>query len=232
MNFSEASQMIEAAKKNGVFIMEAFWTKFLPQYDKVVYLIRKGEIGDIKMIHADFGFDADSRMKSRIYEPSLGGGALLDIGIYPVFLAISLLGRPTEILAAMKPFPSGVDQQIAIILKFESGTLATLSATFETVTPVEAMIAGKKGMIRMTNRFHNAVGNVALFKNEVPVDIGPIHRESGAGYQFEARHVCECLRKNLLESPVMRHEDTLLLMETLDRIRATCGIYYDADEKK
>lgn len=84
----------------------------------------------------------------------------------------------------------------------------------------------------MTNRFHNAVGNVALFKNEVPVDIGPIHRESGAGYQFEARHVCECLRKNLLESPVMRHEDTLLLMETLDRIRATCGIYYDADEKK
>jgi predicted dehydrogenase len=232
LNFSEARDMIEAAKRNGVFIMEAFWTRFLPQYDKVVSLIQKDEIGEIRMLQADFGFDADPKLKSRLYEPSLGGGALLDIGIYPVFIAISLLGRPTEIMAAMKPFPSGVDQQIAIILKFESGALANLSATFEVITPVEAMIAGKKGMIRMTNRFHNAIGNVELLKDGVPVDIGSIHRETGTGYQFEARHVGECLRKNLLESPVMRHEDTLLLIETLDRIRATCGIHYDADKKK
>ncbi|WP_276370321.1 Gfo/Idh/MocA family oxidoreductase [Chryseolinea sp. H1M3-3] len=232
LNAHLAKEMIQAAKKNQVFIMEAFWTKFLPQYQKIVSLIRSGEIGDVKMIQADFGFKAVAPLNKRLYEPALGGGALLDIGIYPVFLAISLLGKPSEIVASMKPFPSGVDQQIAIILKFESGVLANLSATFEAVTPVEATIAGTEGYIRMTNRFHNAVGNVALIKNAEHIDIGAIHREVGYGYQFEARHVGECLRKDLLESPIMSHADTMLLMETLDSIRVACGIRYPVDEMK
>ena len=232
LNFFDAKEMIEVAKKNSVFIMEAFWTKFLPQYEKVISLIRSGEIGEIKMVQADFGFKASVPPSPRLYEPHLGGGALLDIGIYPVFLAISLLGRPVEVFATMKAFPSGVDQQIAVVLKFESGALANLSATFEAVTPVEATITGTEGCIRMTNRFHNLTANVDLIKNSASVDIGSIHREQGYGYQFEARHVGECLRKNLLESPLMRHDDTLLIMETLDRIRVVCGISYPADQKK
>jgi len=232
LNSFDAKEMIEAARKDRVFIMEAFWTKFLPQYEKVISLIQSGEIGEIKIVQADFGFKASTPPNPRLFEPNLGGGALLDIGIYPVFLAISLLGRPVEIFATMKPFPSGVDQQIAIVLKFQSGALASLNATFEAVTPVEATIAGSEGIIRMTNRFHNALGNVELIKNSGAVDIGPIHREQGHGYQFEARHVGDCLRKNLIESPVMRHDDTLLLMETLDKIRAVCGIRYPADERK
>jgi predicted dehydrogenase len=232
LNSFDAREMIDAAKKNRVFIMEAFWTKFLPQYEKVVSLIQSGAIGEIKLIQADFGFKAPTPLSPRLYEPHLGGGALLDIGIYPVFLAISLLGRPAEMFATMKPFSSGVDQQIAIVLKFDNGALANLSATFEATTPVEATITGTDGCIRMTNRFHNPTGNVALIKNLQPVDIGPIHREQGYGYQFEARHVGDCLRKQLIESPVMRHTDTLLLMETLDRIRACCGISYPIEERK
>lgn len=232
LNSLQAREMIEAAKKNKVFIMEAFWTKFLPQYQKVISLIERGELGEIKMIQADFGFKAATPLSKRLYDPALGGGALLDIGIYPVFLAISLLGRPTEIHATMQPYPSGIDRQIALILKFENGALANLSATFDAVTPVEATIAGTDGYVRMTNRFHNAIGNVEFIKHATHVDIGAIHRETGYGYQFEARHVGECLRKNLLESPVMRHADTLLLMETLDRIRVCCGIRYPVDEKK
>ena len=232
LNSFDAKEMIEAARKKGVFIMEAFWTKFLPQYEMVVSLIESNKIGEIKCIQADFGFKASTPPSPRLYEPLLGGGALLDIGIYPVFLAISLLGKPVEVFATMKPFLSGVDQQIAIVLKFESGALANLSATFEAVTPVEATIAGAEGIIRMTNRFHNASGNVELIKNSGAVDIGPIHREQGHGYQFEARHVGDCLRKDLIESPVMGHDDTLLLMETLDKIRAVCGIRYPADERK
>jgi len=232
LNSFDANVMIDAAKKNQVFIMEAFWTKFIPQFEKVVSLIQSGAIGEIKLIQADFGFKASTPPAPRLYEPHLGGGALLDIGIYPVFLAISLLGRPVDIFATMKPFPTGVDQQIAIVLKFATGALANLSATFEAVTPVEATISGSEGCIRMTNRFHNPTGNVALMKNFEPIDIGPIHREEGHGYQFEARHVGECLRKKLIESPVMRHADTLLLMETLDRIRTVCGIHYPADERK
>ncbi|HEX6226047.1 MAG TPA: Gfo/Idh/MocA family oxidoreductase [Chryseolinea sp.] len=232
LNSFDAAAMIEAAKKNKVFIMEAFWTKFIPQYEKVESLIQSGAIGQIKFIQADFGFKASTPPAPRLYEPHLGGGALLDIGIYPVFLAISLLGRPGEVFATMKPFSTGVDQQIAIALKFETGALASLSATFEAATPVEATISGDDGCIRMTNRFHNPTGNVALTRNLLPVEIGSIHREQGHGYQFEARHVGDCLRKQLLESPVMRHSDTLLLMETLDRIRAVCGIRYPADERK
>jgi predicted dehydrogenase len=232
LNSVDAKEMIDAARTKGVFIMEAFWTKFLPQYKMVLSLIESNKIGEIKFIQADFGFKASTPPSPRLYEPHLGGGALLDIGIYPVFLAISLLGKPVEVFATMKPFPSGVDQQIAVVLKFESGALASLSATFEAVTPVEATIAGSEGIIRMTNRFHNASGNVELIKNSGAVDIGPIHREQGHGYQFEARHVGDCLRKNLIESPVMRHDNTLLLMETLDNIRAVCGIRYPADVRK
>lgn len=232
LNFFQAKKMIDAARQNQVFIMEAFWTKFLPQYQKVITLINGREIGNIKMIQADFGFKAPLPLSSRLYDPLLGGGALLDIGIYPVFLAVSLLGRPSEIFATIKPFPSGVDQQIAAVLKFQSGALANISATFEAVSPVEATIVGEEGYFKMTNRFHNATGNVELIKNAEVADIGEIHRESGYGYQFEARHVGECLTKKLLESPVMTHADTLLLMETLDRIRAACGIHYPADEIK
>ncbi|HZI23732.1 MAG TPA: Gfo/Idh/MocA family oxidoreductase, partial [Chryseolinea sp.] len=118
LNSFDANVMIDAAKKNQVFIMEAFWTKFIPQFQKVVSLIQSGAIGEIKLIQADFGFKASTPPAPRLYEPHLGGGALLDIGIYPVFLAISLLGRPVDIFATMKPFPTGVDQQIAIVLKF------------------------------------------------------------------------------------------------------------------
>lgn len=232
LNSWQAKEMIDLAVAKKVFIMEAFWTKFLPQYQKVVSLIKAGEIGEIKMIQADFGFRAVEPWSKRLYEPLLGGGALLDIGIYPVFLAISLLGRPSDVVATIKPFSTGVDQQIAGALQFESGALATFNATFESMTPVEATISGTEGVIKMTNRFHNPSSKVTLIKNNQPIDIGDVFREDGNGYQFEARHVTECLQKGLTESPVLTHADTLLLMETLDRIRKACGIRYAADEIK
>jgi predicted dehydrogenase len=232
LNAREVRKMIDAAKQNEVFLMEAFWTKFIPQYQKVASLVGSGALGEIKMIQADFGFKAPSPPSQRLYDPLLGGGALLDIGIYPVFLTVSLLGRPVEIHATMKPFPSGVDEQIAIVMKFQNGALANLSATFAAATPVEAVITGSDGYIRMSNRFHNAVANVEMIKNALPVEIGAIHREVGYGYQFEARHVVECLQNNLKESPVMSHADSLLLIETLDRIREICGIRYPADDEK
>jgi predicted dehydrogenase len=232
LNTTQVTKIIAAARKHDVFLMEAFWTKFLPQYQKVDSLIKSGGIGEIKMIQADFGFKAASPPAQRLYDPLLGGGALLDIGIYPVFLAISLLGPPTEIEATMKPYPSGVDEQIAIVMKFENGALANLSATFAAATPVEATITGTDGYIRMSNRFHNAVANVEMIKHSMPAEIGAIHKEVGYGYQFETRHVTECLQRGLKESPVMSHADSLLLMETLDKIRKKCGISYPADEEK
>jgi predicted dehydrogenase len=230
LNFDQVKAMIDMARKQKVFLMEAFWSRFLPQFDKILEVINSGVIGEIKLIQADFGFRAPEPPAQRLYDPELGGGSLLDIGLYPVFLAQSLLGKPTEVLATMTPYSTNVDEQCAMILKFKNGELAVLSATFAADTPVEAMIAGSKARIQMRNRFHNSVATleVAAGKEQPsPVDV---NREQGYGYQFEARHVGECLRKGLTESPVMTHQVSLDLMETLDRIKKAAGIRYKIDE--
>lgn len=229
LNERQAAEMVSAAKKNKVFLMEAFWTKFIPQYKTLTQLITSGEIGELKMIQADFGFRAAEPAPQRLYDPELGGGALLDIGIYPVFLAISLLGRPADVTAVMSPYPSGVDEQIAMTLKFGNGSLAMLSASFAADTPVEATVIGTKGYIRMRDRFYNPVSTLEVVKSNGKPQPVEVYKESGFGYQFQARHVSECLRNKLIESPVMSFGDSLLLMNTLDRIRATCGIRYKVD---
>jgi len=229
LNTSQVQAMVKLARENKVFLMEAFWTKFLPQYEKVQTLIREGEIGQIKLIQADFGFCAPEPLAQRLYDPLLGGGSLLDIGIYPVFLAQSLLGPPTVVQALITSYPTGTDEQCVVNMKFSNGALAVLSSTFAADTPVEAMIAGTRGRIQMRNRFHNAVGTLEIVKGNKDPQTIEVTREEGFGYQFEARHVAECLRNNLIESPVMTHQDSIMLMETLDRIRAHCGIRYDVD---
>jgi len=230
LNSRHAKDMIDVARKANVFLMEAFWTKFLPQYNKVMEIIRSGQIGDVKWLQADFGFKAPDPPAQRLFDPALGGGSLLDVGIYPVFLALALFERkPSTISASIIPYSTGVDEQCAMSLTFDNGVIASLSSSFSIDSPVEAVIAGTKGRILWRNRWHNAIGEIELvLDKEEPLKID-VHRETGYGYQFEARHVGECLLKGLTESPVMTHNDTLRLMETLDDIRKVCGITYPVD---
>lgn len=230
LNLRQAEEMIQLARENKVFLMEAFWSKFLPQYRKVIELIESGAIGEIRWLQADFGFLVSEPAAQRIFDPVLGGGALLDIGIYPVFLAQSLLGKPVKIDASMIPFESGVDEQCCITLTHAGGVLSSLSCTFAATTPVQAIIAGTRGRIEMHNRFHNATSRIYLALDRGPLEEQEVYREDGYGYQFEAQHVTDCLRRGATESPVMTHQDTLDLMETLDRIRGVCGIRYAVDE--
>lgn len=229
LNSLQLKEMISYAQKQKVFLMEAFWTKFLPQYEEVMRIINEGVIGEIKWIQADFGFKAPEPKRQRLYDPELGGGSLLDIGIYPVFLAQSILGKPDDIQAMITTFETGMDEQCVITMKFGNKALAVLSSTFAVDTPVEAMIAGTQGRIQMRNRFHNALGTLELASGYDEVKKIEVFREKGFGYQFEARHVGECLRKGMTESPVMSHADSLLLMDTLDRIRKIVGIKYNVD---
>lgn len=229
LNFQQAKEMIDLARKNDVFLMEAFWTKFLPQYKKVIELINRGVIGEIRWLQADFGFHADEPKAQRLYDPVLGGGSLLDIGIYPIFLAISILGRPTRIDASIIPYETGVDEQCCMTLTHPGGVLASLSSTFAADTPVQACIAGTLGRIDITNRFHNATSRVLLTLNDQDTEEQDVYREDGYGYQFEAEHVTDCILRGVKESPVMTHQDTLDLMQTLDEIRKVCGIRYAAD---
>ncbi len=230
INTRQAREMIDLARSQGVFLMEALWTKFSPHYTLLQQLLQEKLLGEIHSVLVNFGFIPQAPVPERLYDPSLGGGTLLDIGIYNVFLALSVLGTPAGIEASMTPSQSGVDQQCAVLFTYPSGAMAQLFSTFSSNLATEADISGDKGRIRLHHRFYEPGAAIAFYPGRVEsVRMLDYPKEPGFGYQFEARHVGECLRLGLTESPVMSHADTLELMETLDRIRLAAGIHYAAD---
>jgi predicted dehydrogenase len=230
INLWQAQEMVNMAREKGVFLMEALWSKFLPQYQKLRELINAGELGEIRNVLVDFGFIPQPPVPPRLYDPSLGGGSLLDIGIYNVFLVLSVLGRPDTIEASMTPSPENVDEQCAVLFKYNNGAMAQLFSSLTSNLGTEADIGGTKSRLRLTSRFYAPSADIELFSGRADTkQIIPVHKESGSGYQYEARHVGECLRKGLIESPVMTHADSLLIMETMDRIRSVAGIRYTVD---
>ena len=171
------------------------------------------------------------RDRFEVVRPLIRGGSLLDIGIYNVFITLSVLGRPDIIEACMTPASTGVDEQCAATFRYNNGAIAQLFSSFSSNLATEADISGTKGRIRLTPRFYNpTTAVIEYYPGRIDTkQIIPHHSEPGFGYQYQARHVCECLRQGLTESPVMSHADTLLIMETMDRIRASAGIYYEVD---
>src|SRR6187549_462241 len=230
INSRQASEMIKTAKERKIFLMEALWTKFLPHYKKLQELLKQKTLGDIKSVLVNFGFKTTVNHPQRLFDPLLGGGTLLDIGIYNVFITISVLGKPDSIEATMTPSPTGVDQQIAVLFKYESGAMAQLFSSFTTNLPIQAEINGTEGCITLTTRFYEPSATIQLSK-KMPYEreVIVVEKEAGLGYHYEARHVNECLKKGLVESPVMTHADTLLLMEILDMIRNKARIEYPQD---
>jgi predicted dehydrogenase len=231
LNSPQANEMINEAKKRNIFLMEALWSKFTPQYNIVQQMIKDGELGEIQSMLMNFGFIPEPPFPTRLYEPALGGGSLLDIGIYNVFYILSVLGRPDIIEASMTPASTGVDEQCAATFRYKDGKIAQLFSTFSSNLATEADINGRRARIRLTPRFYNpTTAVIEFYPGRIDSkQIIPHHSEPGFGYQYQARHVCDCLRQGITESSVMSHADTLLLMETLDRIRESAGIHYDAD---
>lgn len=226
----QAKEMLDFAKVQNTFIMEAFWTRLLPHYVKMKELLAQGVIGTIKYMHAEFGFKPTPPFPQRLYDPALGGGALLDIGVYPVFLALDVLGKPDRIEATMVAATTGVDEQCAIQFNYNNGTIAQLFCTFASNLATGADIAGEQGRIRLTHRFHGPTANLEFYPGIVDSrETIVTEKARGNGYEYEADHVNQCLRKGLLESPVLTHNLTLLLMQTLDEIRAKAGIKYLVD---
>ncbi len=233
MNYWQTKEMIDYAKSQQTFLMEAFWTRFLPHYLKVKDLIAQGKIGDIQYINAEFGFRPTTPISQRIYDPALGGGSLLDVGVYPVFLALDILGKPDEIHASMIAATSGVDEQCSMQFKYKNGAMANLFSSFAANLATGADIAGNHGRIRLTHRFHGPTTLMEFYPGIIDSrQIIEFEKGKGNGYEYEARHVTKCLQEGLLESPIRAFDDTLLLMQTLDRIRERAGIFYFADGQK
>lgn len=230
INYSQAKQMIDFARSQQTFLMEAFWTRFLPHYLKVKEIIADGRIGMIRYINAEFGFKPTPPVSQRIYDPLLGGGSLLDVGVYPVFLALDVLGKPDLIHATMVPAPSGVDEQCSIQFKYNNGAMANLFSSFAANLATGADIAGDQGRIRLTHRFHGPTTELEFYPDIVDSkQIVAFEKAKGSGYEYEAQHVTNCIKKGLIESPLRTHIDTLLLTQTLDQIRSVVGIRYPAD---
>ena len=230
VNAEQAKEMISLAQEKKVFLMEALWTKFLPHYNKMQEMIQKGMIGTVKSVIVNFGFKPQPPVPQRLFDPSLAGGTMLDIGIYNVFMALTVLGKPDEISALMNQASTGVDEQCSVVFHYDHGAMAHLFSTFDSNLATEADICGTDGRIRLSHRFYAPDSTIEYYPALIDSkEIIPVEKEEGWGYQYEARHVGECLRNGKTESPVMSFADTLLLMETLDEIRQKAGIHYDAD---
>jgi predicted dehydrogenase len=230
INLREATEMVEVSRRNNVFLMEAFWTKFLPHYIKTRSLIDEGKIGKIRSIIVNFGFRPYDPIPQRLFDPALGGGTLLDIGIYNVFLALSLLGRPDKIEASAELTEGKVDLQCAVVFKYAGGEMASLFSSFHSELANEGDICGEHGRIRLGTRFFAPDTSIEFYSGKPDSrEMIPFDKEPGYGYQYQARHVQDCLERDLTESPVMSLDDTLLQMETLDRIRKSAGIVYPHD---
>lgn len=231
INHKQAKEMIELAREKKVFLMEAVWTKFLQPFSKVKEMMEAGMLGEVKSLLANFGFKPPVDAPQRLLDPALGGGTMLDIGIYNVFTALFFLGRPDTIFAEATLTPEHTDTQCVVTFQYKDGKLAQLFSTFLSDTATDLHINGTAGRVHLNFRYYTPFTTITYFSGRpdtqqvIELDIP----EDGFGYQHEARHVGECLEKGLTESPVMTHADTLLLMETLDAIRKKAGIIYPAD---
>jgi predicted dehydrogenase len=227
MNVREAKIVIETAREKNLFVMEAMWTRFFPVMVRVRSLLSDGAIGEVRMLSADFGFRTPVNPTGRLFDPALGGGALLDVGIYPLSLASMIFGPPAHVAALAHLGETQVDEQSAMILGYESGALSILYTAVRTDTPREATIMGTEGMVRIPNPWWHPSSLVHVTPDgSQQVEEMPFE---GNGMQFEAMEVMRCLRERRLESEIMPLDETLSIMATMDEIRAQCGLEYPAD---
>ena len=226
INSEQVKTMIEASRQNNSFLMEALWSRFLPNIIKAKQLVEAGSIGKVRHLEADFGFKATYNPDSRVFARELGGGALLDIGIYPLFFAVYLFGVPSVITAEAELADTGVDQSCRVKLSFSGGETADLMFTFTEDTAVEATITGDLGKIKLPNRWYQPV-NVLEAKEqqweETVIDF------VGNGYNYQAMEVQKCLNQCKIESSLWSHQHSLQLMQLMDQIRKETGIVYPED---
>ncbi len=227
INAWQAGNMIACAKEHQVFLMEAMWTRFMPATAKVLELIQDGVIGKVKRITADFGFAALIDPEKRLFNNKLGGGSLLDIGIYPLYLATLILGYPKRLMASANMHYTQVDTDCRIQLEYANGAEAILDSSFLETTPTEAIIQGDKGAIYMHPRFHHCKKITVTQANapNLEFDLPYI----GLGYAHEIKEVVHCLEQGAIESPLVSHKHSLEFMELLDEVRNRIGLVFPED---
>lgn len=227
VNTAEVEKMLEVAKVNNVFLMEALWSRFHPSIKDIKHKVDQGVLGPLRYINADFAFyGMDRDPRSRVLDPKLAGGSLLDIGIYPVFLSYLLLGMPKSISAKAKILKSGLETQVAMIMEYEQGQ-AVLYSSLEHNSRMSAEIAGELGNMYLDARWHEANGYSMERQGQTQRFELP---KRGKGYTHEIEEVHQCLEKGKLQSDLWNHQNSLDLISLLDEIRSIAGIHFPFEE--
>lgn len=227
VNAREAEELIELARANNVFLMEAVWTRFLPSVNRAWDIIHSGELGAIRWVQADLGFPAAYDPSARLWDPKAGGGALLDLAVYPLTWALGALGFPTAVAAEGQLNDDGVDSQNALTLTYAGGAQAQLSSSLVASGPCQATVSGSGGWLRSSGPLHNPRElYVHPHDGEARVET---FEQAGNGYAYELRETTRCIQAGLLESPTMPLRHTLDTMRLLDGVRAQLGVRYAND---
>lgn len=223
LSYIDAERMVEASKKYNKFFMEAFWTRFIPSVQDVLEKINKGAIGNVNFIKADFAFHGSEIENKRLFDKNLGGGALFDIGVYPLFLSYILLGYPKEILAKAIKHKNDIDLQTSMILQYESGQ-AVLHASIVSESDMKAVISGTEGRIELNAPWFVADG-YSLFKNEEKEAVVTLPT-LGKGYSHEIIECQNCILNNEIESKLWSHQNCLDLSRIVEEIKIQIGLSF------
>ncbi len=227
INAGEARDLVDAARKQGTFLMEAMWTRFLPHVIKIRELLAEGRLGPVRSFVADHGQWLTAENAYRLHAPELGGGALLDLGVYPVSFASMLFGRPTKITAVGDMTATGVDAQTGILLQYSGGEQAVLFTSLETLTANRAAIDGIDARIEVEGMFY-APSNFRLVRRDGAEEWFRIPHE-GHGLRHQAAEVGRCIREGRTESEILPLDESIEIMETLDEIRRQIGVHYPSE---
>ncbi len=228
LNYAEVEQLVGAARARGTYLMEALWSRFLPAVLELKQRVDAGEIGELQGLRADFGFRGrrqEDFSRDRLFNPALGGGALLDIGIYPIWLAQFLFGAPEEIHAVARLSDQGADVDTQVTLRYAGGKLAHCYSTLLAETRSDALLIGSAAELHIHRRFHEPRGFSLLRGRDEPPE-NHYHAFEGNGYQFEALAVMEDVRAGRKESERWSLDDSLLLHRTLTEARKQIGVRY------
>ncbi len=224
MDAAEAESLVTAARDRGVFLMEAMWARFVPWAVRLRELLADGTLGDVREVIADHGqwFPLDA--SHRLFAPELGGGALLDLGVYPVSFASMVLGTPSRVTAVSDPAFTGVDATTSMLMQYAGGAHAVLTATLSAAGPTTAAVVGTDARVLVDGPFYTPGGFTLTRRDgtserfDQPVE--------GRGMWCEAAEVVRCLREGRLESDVMPLDETVAIMATMDEVRRQIGLTY------
>ena len=235
MSAAEAGSLVSAARSRGTFLMEAMWTRFLPHMVRLRELLAAGALGEVRSLTAEHGQWFVRDAAHRIFAPALGGGALLDLGIYPVSFASMVLGTPTRVTAVSEPAFTGVDATTSVVLQHAGGALATVTATLEAATTNAASVAGTEARVEIDPVWYGQTTMRLVGRDRTVLETVTPPPETvaagarGKGLRFQAAEVARCLREGRPESEVMPLDESVSIMATLDEVRRQIGLVYPGE---